>query len=54
LLLEDQVVEFAAHNGSLDSLDEGAPHGRPLHAETTQQFCQIFARRLFVEKIRRN
>jgi hypothetical protein len=40
LLLEDKVVEFAAYNDSPDSLDEGAPHGRPLHAETTNNLVE--------------
>jgi hypothetical protein len=34
LLLENEIVEFAAYSDSPDCLDEGAPHGRPLHAKT--------------------
>jgi hypothetical protein len=34
VLLENEIVEFAAYSDSPDCLDESAPHGRPLHAET--------------------
>jgi hypothetical protein len=40
LLLEDRVVEFAAYYGNPESLDEGTPHGRPQHAETTNNLAE--------------
>jgi hypothetical protein len=54
LLLEDKVVEFAAYNDSPDSLEEGAPHGLPRHAETTKNLAEYFARRGFVQKTNRS
>jgi hypothetical protein len=40
LLFEDKAVEFVAYNDSPDSLEEGAPHGRPLHAEMTSNLVE--------------
>jgi hypothetical protein len=46
LLLEDEGVEFAAYNDSPDIIEDGAPHARPLHAETTNNLVQFCSARI--------